>query len=83
MKYRSLFASLALIFEVVDFVDGKTQGHAVSEDNAHRAGAWCRYLEFLRTRGAQDQEEPPDRETHRESRRSPQKPSGKAGRGRG
>ena len=45
MKYRSLFASLALIFEAVDFVDGKSQGYAVGEDSAHRARAWCGYLE--------------------------------------
>jgi len=44
-KYRSLFASLALIFEVVDFIAGKSQGHAISEDSAQRAEAWCRYLE--------------------------------------
>ncbi|HEX2108048.1 MAG TPA: DUF3987 domain-containing protein [Rubrobacteraceae bacterium] len=45
MKYRSLFASLALIFEVVDFIGGKSQGRAVGEDSAQRAGAWCSYLE--------------------------------------
>jgi hypothetical protein len=45
MKYRSLFASLALIFEVVDFVDGKSQGRAVGLESAIRAAAWCTYLE--------------------------------------
>jgi hypothetical protein len=45
MKYRSLFASLALIFEVMDFVDGKSRGHAGGEESAHRARAWCGYLE--------------------------------------
>ena len=45
MKYRSLFASLALISEVVDFIDGKTQGYAVGKDSAQRARAWCSYLE--------------------------------------
>ena len=45
MKYRSLFASLALVFEVVDFIDGKSQGHAVGKENALRTAAWCTYLE--------------------------------------
>jgi len=45
MKYRSLFASLALIFEVVDFLDGESQGRAVGKENALRAAAWCTYLE--------------------------------------
>jgi hypothetical protein len=45
MKYRSLFASLALIFEVVDFIGEQSQGHAIGEDSARRAGSWCSYLE--------------------------------------
>ena len=45
LKYRSLFASLALIFEAVDFVGGVSEGGVVSEENALRAAAWCSYLE--------------------------------------
>jgi Protein of unknown function (DUF3987) len=45
LKYRSLFASLALIFEAVDFVGGASEGGEVSEQNALRAAAWCSYLE--------------------------------------
>ncbi|PLS84864.1 MAG: hypothetical protein CYG60_15595 [Actinobacteria bacterium] len=45
MKYRSLFASLALIFEVVDYVDGESEGRAVRKHSALRAAAWCEYLE--------------------------------------
>jgi hypothetical protein len=46
MKYRSLFASLALIFEAVDFVDGaEGAGKAVRKTSALRAAAWCEYLE--------------------------------------
>jgi putative DNA primase/helicase len=45
MKYRSLFASLALIFEAVDFVGGKSEGGNVGVDSANRAAAWCAYLE--------------------------------------
>jgi len=44
-KYRSLFASLALIFEVISYVDGQSSGYAVSERSAWRAAAWCEYLE--------------------------------------
>jgi hypothetical protein len=44
-KYRSLFASLALIFEVISYVDGESKGHAISERSAWRAAAWCEYLE--------------------------------------
>jgi hypothetical protein len=51
MKYRSLFASLALIFEAVDFVDGvEGAGRAVRKGNALRAAAWCDYLESHATR---------------------------------
>jgi hypothetical protein len=46
MKYRSLFASLALIFEAVDFVDdAEGAGKAVRKTSALRAAAWCKYLE--------------------------------------
>jgi hypothetical protein len=46
MKYRSLFASLALIFEAVDFVDdAEGAGKAVRKTSALRAAAWCEYLE--------------------------------------
>jgi predicted transcriptional regulator len=45
MKYRSLFASLALVFEAIDFVDGvEGAGAAIREVNAMRAYAWCAYL---------------------------------------
>jgi hypothetical protein len=45
LKYRSLFASLALIFEAIDFVAGVSEGGEVSESNALRAAGWCSYLE--------------------------------------
>ncbi len=45
LKYRSLFASLALIFEAVDFVTGASEGGEISEGNALRAAGWCSYLE--------------------------------------
>jgi hypothetical protein len=45
LKYRSLFASLALIFEAIDFVSGASKGGSVSEENALRAAGWCSYLE--------------------------------------
>ena len=46
MKYRSLFASLALIFEAVDFVDdAEGARRAVRKTSALRAAAWCEYLE--------------------------------------
>jgi putative DNA primase/helicase len=45
MKYRSLFASLALVFEAVDFVDGESSGQRVGAHSALRAAAWCDYLE--------------------------------------
>ena len=45
MKYRSLFASLALVFEVIDFVDGvEGAGIAITKGNAVRAYVWCEYL---------------------------------------
>jgi putative DNA primase/helicase len=45
LKYRSLFASLALLFECVDFVDGVSKSGEVREESALRAAAWCSYLE--------------------------------------
>lgn len=45
MKYRSLFASLSLIFEAIDFVDGKSSGGEIGARSALRAAAWCSYLE--------------------------------------
>jgi hypothetical protein len=45
MKYRSLFASLALVFEAIDFVDGvEGAGVTITKKNATRAYAWCEYL---------------------------------------
>jgi hypothetical protein len=45
MKYRSLFASLALVFEAIDFVDGvEGAGVAITRMNAARAYVWCEYL---------------------------------------
>lgn len=43
-KYRSLMPSLALIFHLVDVVNGSATG-AVSEQAALMAAAWCQYLE--------------------------------------
>jgi hypothetical protein len=45
LKYRSLFASLALVFEAIDFVGGvEGAGAVISKVNAMRAYAWCEYL---------------------------------------
>ncbi len=43
-KYRKLMPSLALIFHLVDVVDGASPG-AVSEQSAIMAAAYCEYLE--------------------------------------
>lgn len=43
-KYPSLFASLALIFHLIDVVDGKATGR-VSFEAAELAVQWCAYLE--------------------------------------
>lgn len=43
-KYRSLIPSLALIFHLVDVVDGKASG-PVSLEAAQLAADWCEYLE--------------------------------------
>src|SRR5215207_4745893 len=44
-KYRSLMPSLALIFQLVEFVDGSGDGGAVGFRAALQAAAWCEYLE--------------------------------------
>ena len=44
-KYRSLMPSLALIFHLVEVVDGTTAAGPVSERAALMAAAWCDYLE--------------------------------------
>jgi hypothetical protein len=45
MKYRSLFASLALVFEGIDFVGGvEGAGRVITKINAMRAYTWCEYL---------------------------------------
>src|SRR5262249_46865327 len=43
-KYRSLMPSLALIFHLVEVVDGKASG-TVSMKAARMAAAWCDFLE--------------------------------------
>jgi hypothetical protein len=43
-KYRSLMPSLALLFHLIDRVDGQTQAASVSLDSAAKAAAWCSYL---------------------------------------
>jgi hypothetical protein len=44
-KYRSLMPSLALIFQLIEFVDGSSEGGAVGLRAALQAAAWCEYLE--------------------------------------
>jgi hypothetical protein len=44
-KYRSLMPSLALIFQLIEFVDGSGDGEAVGLRAALQAAAWCEYLE--------------------------------------
>jgi hypothetical protein len=45
MKYRALFASLALVFEAIDFVGGvEGAGVVISKVNTMRAYMWCEYL---------------------------------------
>jgi len=43
-KYRSLMPSLALLFQLVDFVDGTDESGAVGLGAVLRAAAWCKYL---------------------------------------
>ena len=49
-KYRSLMPSLALIFQLIEFVDGTGDGDAVGLRPALQAAAWCEYLETHATR---------------------------------
>jgi uncharacterized protein DUF3987 len=49
-KYRSLMPSLALIFQLIAFVDGTGVGGAVGLRPALQAAAWCEYLETHATR---------------------------------
>lgn len=44
-KYRSLMPSLALVFHLVAFVDGKAEPGTVGLEAALQAAAWCEYLE--------------------------------------
>ena len=44
-KYRSLMPSLALIFQLIEFVDGTGEGGAVGIRPTLQAAAWCVYLE--------------------------------------
>ena len=43
-KYRSLMPSLALLFQLVGFVDGTGESGAVGLEATLRAAAWCGYL---------------------------------------
>ena len=43
-KYRSLMPSLALLFHLIDRIDGQTQTASVTLDSAAKATAWCSYL---------------------------------------
>ena len=43
-KYRSLMPSLALLFHLLDVMDGTSRG-PVALDSARRAAGWCGYLE--------------------------------------
>ena len=49
-KYRSLMPSLALIFYLIEYVDGTAEGGAVGLRPALQAAAWCEYLETHATR---------------------------------
>lgn len=44
-KYRSLMPSLALVFHLVAFVDGKAEPGKVGLEATLQAAAWCEYLE--------------------------------------
>lgn len=43
-KYKSLLPSLAKVFYLIDFVDGKTTDSTISLYYAELAAAWCAYL---------------------------------------
>jgi putative DNA primase/helicase len=49
-KYRSLMPSLALIFQIIEYVDDTAKGGAVGLRPALQAAAWCEYLESHATR---------------------------------
>jgi putative DNA primase/helicase len=57
-KYRSLMPSLALIFHLIEFVDGTSEGGAVGLRPALQAAAWCEYLETHATRFYSSAENP-------------------------
>jgi Protein of unknown function (DUF3987) len=44
-KYRSLMPSLALVFQLIEFVDDTGEKGAVGLRAALQAAAWCEYLE--------------------------------------
>jgi uncharacterized protein DUF3987 len=44
-KYRSLMPSLVLVFQLIEFVDGPSEGGAVGLRPTLQAAAWCEYLE--------------------------------------
>jgi Bifunctional DNA primase/polymerase, N-terminal. len=43
-KYRSLMPSLALLFHLIDRVDGRTDQTSISIEATAKAAAWCAYL---------------------------------------
>jgi hypothetical protein len=49
-KYRSLMPSLALVFQLIEYVDGSGEGGTVGPRPALQAAAWCEYLETHATR---------------------------------
>jgi Protein of unknown function (DUF3987) len=49
-KYRSLMPSLALIFQLIEFVDGTGEDGAVELRAVLQVAAWCKYLETHATR---------------------------------
>jgi len=49
-KYRSLMPSLALIFHLVNLVDGSTDSLEVSLAATRQAAAWCEFLEAHATK---------------------------------
>jgi putative DNA primase/helicase len=44
-KYRSLMPSLALVFQLIECVDGRGEGDSVGLRGTLQAAAWCEYLE--------------------------------------
>jgi uncharacterized protein DUF3987 len=49
-KYCSLMPSLALVFQLIEFVDGSGERGAVGLRPTLQAAAWCEYLETHATR---------------------------------